>query len=90
MCHRYLRSQKRQLRAVERGAEHGTEVCGEVCGGDGGNQGGYVGEGGREEGDGSIVEVVARSDGLDEGEWGVACADYGNGRGFEGVGSGYC
>ena len=78
------------MRAVEGGAEHGTEVCGEVCGGNRGNQGCYVGEGGREKGDGSIVEVVAGSDGLDEGEWGVACADYGNGGGGEGFGSGYC
>lgn len=78
------------MRAIERGAEHGPEVRGEVCGGDGGDQGGYVREGGREKGDGGIVEVVAGSDRLDEGKGGVACADYGYGGGGDGVGGGYC
>ena len=78
------------MRTVEGGAEHGTEVCGEVCGGNGGNQRDYIGEGGREEGDRSIIEVVAGSDGLDEGKGGVACADYGYGGRGEGVGLRYC
>ena len=78
------------MRAIKGGAKHGTEVRGEVCGGDGGNQRGYVGEGSREEGDRSIIEVVAGSDGLDEGKGGVACADYGYGGGGEGLGLGYC
>ena len=78
------------MRAVERGAEHGTEVREEVCGGDRGDEGGYVGEGGGESGDGSVVEIEAGSDGLDEGEGRIACADYGYGGGGELFAGIYC
>ena len=78
------------MRAVEGGAGDGTEVREEVCGGNEGDKGGDVGEDGGEGGDGGVVEVVARGDRLDEGEGGVACADYGYGRGGELVAGVYC
>ncbi len=86
MRRRHLRSQKRQLCAVERCPGHGPEVDREISRCDGRDKGGDVREGAVEGGDGAVVEKVAGCDGLDLVQGSVACADDGDGAGSELVG----
>ncbi len=86
MRRRYLRSQKRQLCAVERCPGYRPEVDRKICRCDGRDKGGGVREGTVEGGDGGVVEIVAGCDGLDLVQGSVACADYGDGARSELIG----
>lgn len=71
---------------VERCSEHRAEIGGKVRRGDRRDEGGYVGEGAIEGGNRGVIEIIARCNGLDLVQRGVACADYSDSAGGELVG----